>query len=218
MFEPKLPRRTCRDLFRHRAPADFRVARPGAFRDMSKFRQMDLYFHVDAPPAEVWRAYMRTSPLAIWPGAPCRLQALYLPSKKLAIDADRLEGAWKRFEKGMKVFVDMSALPPLPWPAMMVGLEIVRLDARRRVVEFRYLEGSPSWGAQVMEFTPERGGTRVLHRTWYRSYSAVVEKLYPWYHRLMIHRMHAAFARELAGRSKASSGRTSRSSRRASSG
>jgi len=196
-FAPPLPLLDCRRLFRLKDPAAFRVAQPDAFRDMSNFRTMDLRYRLTTTPAAAWRAYSGANPLAIFPAAPCRVEAVYVPSLSRTLDRDALATGWKRFERGMKVFVDMATLPVLPWPRMMVGLEIVRIDARAREVEFRYLEGSPSFGGQVIALAADRGATVITHRTWYRSYSALVEALYPCYHERMLDAMHAAFARQL---------------------
>lgn len=190
----------CRHHFARKAPAEHRVSRAADLRDPKRFKTMDLTFEVPAPVAAVWRLYLTANPLEIWNDLWGQIRAVHVPSKRRTLYPDDLATRWKRFEKGMKVFIDMAVVPLPRAPAMMVGLQIVRLDAARRTFEYRYLEGSPSYGKQVLSFKASRRDrevTIVTHRTWYRSHGAIVELLYPLYHDHMIRSMHRKVLAEL---------------------
>lgn len=180
----------------------FRIARPEAFADPAHFHHVAMRFSVRARPGRVFDDYRAINPLKIWSTARSWLVAVHVPSLRRTLDRTALASRWPGFERGMKVFLDMSALPVAITnrPAMMVGLEITRMDRARRIVEYRYLEGTPSYGRQVMTFRAsphDRGATEILHETWYRSYSRVIEAMYPYYHREMLCGMHEGFRREI---------------------
>lgn len=185
--------RPCRHHFALKPPADYRVSRPADLRDPTKFKTMDLTFEVPLPVAQVWRLYLTANPAVVWNDLWGQLRAIHVPSKKKTLWPDDIAKHWKRFERGMKVFIDMAMVPLPRAPAMMVGLQIVRLDPKTRTFEYRYLEGSPSYGKQVLSFKASKRDkqvTVVTHRTWYRSHGAFVELLYPLYHDHMIRSMH----------------------------
>lgn len=188
-------------------PADFQVARPGSFGDMSQFKVSELRYALDVPADEAWAQYMAISPLVIWSNTKAWLTAIYVPSKGRVLYREDLEAEpWGGFEEGMKIFVDAATLP-IPFvrnPAFMVALQILRVDPAARTVVFRYLEGTPSYGEQVIELAPtpgQPGSTTIRHDTWFRSYGRVIEALYPIFHRRLIHDMHARYRWEIeAGR------------------
>jgi hypothetical protein len=175
----------------------YAVARPSEFRDMSKFRTADANFVIRAPLADVWRVYATANPLSIWSGPRARVVAVHVPSTGVTLDRAALATGWRRFERGMNVFLDMAVLPValVNFPAVMVGLQIVRLDARAKVVEFRYLERSLCYGRQTLTFHTSGAVTTIAHRTWYRGVNALVESTYPFYHEMMLRGMHEAFRR-----------------------
>lgn len=202
IIEAALCVRPCCHFLRLKDPVHFRVARSSELRDLSTFNRSEAVYCVQGRPRQVWRGYTAADPLAIWSNSRSWLVAVYVPSRGRTLSREELARGWRGFERGMKLFLDMSVLPVAitNWPAMMVALEIVRLDRRRRVVEFQYLEGSPSFGRQVLEFrcrAGEPGVTEITHRTWYRSTSRLVEALYPYYHDRMLEVMHSGFQEEV---------------------
>jgi hypothetical protein len=191
-------------FFQLKSPGEFKVARPGSFADLSQFLRNDMRFTVGERVSTVWTGYRTINPLKIWSSNRAWLYAVYSPSLERTLYRKDLETTWPGFEKGMKVYIDMSSLPVAVThrPAMMVGLEITRMDASRHIVEYRYLEGSPSYGKQVLSFRQspnDPSSTEVLHETWYRSYGKVVEAMYPVYHRDMLKGMHGRFKQEIEG-------------------
>jgi hypothetical protein len=85
---------------------------------------------------------------------------------------------------------------------MMVGLKIVTIDDATHTVVFRYLEGTPSYGEQVMVFSRSADNpnvTEISHKTWYRAYGRVMETMYPTYHGMMIRGMHGRYRTIIEG-------------------
>jgi hypothetical protein len=190
--------------FKLKPPAAFRVARPGSFDDLSQFHKVDMRFTVGERLSKVWTGYRTINPLKIWSSTRSWLVAVHVPSLDRTLYRKDLATTWPGFERGMKVFIDMSSLPIAVSnkPAMMVGLEITRMDSSRHLVEYRYLEGTPSYGKQVLSFRQspnDASATEVLHETWYRSYGQLVESMYPLYHRHMLRDMHGSFKQEIEG-------------------
>lgn len=191
-------------FFERYDPADFDVARPGSFEDMSHFLVSELDYEVDADVATTFAGYMATNPLRVWSTRRARIVAAWSPSLGELLDREAMATRWPGFEEGMKVWVDMASMPVAVSnkPAIMVALKVVRLDPVEQVVVFRYMEGTPSYGEQVMRFTPVPGApnrTAISHDTWFRAYGSVMERLYPTYHRWMIDSMHAHFRTVIEG-------------------
>ena len=189
-------------FFRLKSPKNFEVARPASFNDMSTFKTIDMDFTVKKGLETVWSQYNTINPLKIWNNARSQIVAVYVPSKDRTLYREQLVEEWSGFEEGMKIFIDMSSLPVAVSnrPAMMVALMIVRLDPAERMVEFRYVEGTPSYGKQIIKFSRSESDpnvTEISHKTWFRSYGALVEQLYSMYHNMMIRGMHERFRWEI---------------------
>jgi len=192
----------CSYFFTLKNPRDFKIARPDSFGDLSQFKTIPLFYSVSRPVETTWKQYMSVNPLKIWSNHLAYVQAIYMPSKDRTLDRDALADQWTGFEEGMKVFVDMASLPVAVSnkPAMMVALQVTRIDPVHHTVEFKYLEGTPSYGRQLIQFEPapsDPSATAITHTTWFRSYSSVIEHLYPIYHHKMINSMHAHFKWEI---------------------
>ena len=169
---------------------------------MSHFKTSDLSYSIDADLQTVWDRYMVINPLKIWSNRRSRIVAAYAPSQDQTLNRDDMAQSWPGFEEGMKIFVDMSSLP---WavsnkPAIMVALKIVEIDPDAKRVVFRYLEGTPSYGEQVIQFSVSEDNpkaTAISHKTWFRPYGRLIERFYPIFHRKMINSMHDHYKREI---------------------
>lgn len=191
-------------FFERYAPEVFEVARPDSFGDMSHFIQNDLFYEVGASVEDTFAGYMATNPLRVWSTRRARIVAAWSPSLGETLDRDGIGARWPGFEEGMKIWVDMASLPVAVsnQPAIMVALRVMRIDPAAKLVVFRYMEGTPSYGEQRITFAPvpgEPGRTAITHRTWFRGYGQVIERLYPTYHRWMIDSMHAHFRTAIEG-------------------
>lgn len=185
-------------FFARYAPEVFQVARPESFEDMDQFLTSDLFYQVNADVETTFAGYMATNPLRVWSTRRARIVAAWSPSLGETLTREAMATGWPGFEEGMKIWVDMASLPVAisNKPAIMVALRVVRIDPVEKLVVFRYMEGTPSYGEQRITFTPvpgEPGRTAISHRTWFRGYGKVIERLYPTYHRWMIDSMHAHF-------------------------
>ena len=191
-------------FFERYGPADFDVARPGSFEDMDHFIQNDLFYQLDADVEAAFAGYMATNPLKVWSTNRARIVAAWSPSLGEVLDREGIGARWPGFEVGMKIWVDMASLPVAVSnkPAIMVALKVMRIDPAEKLVVFRYMEGTPSYGEQRITFRPvpgEPGRTAIDHITWFRAYGSVIERLYPTYHKWMIDSMHARFRTVIEG-------------------
>jgi hypothetical protein len=196
--------RSTKWFFERYAPTDFEVARPESFEDMSHFIQNDLFYEVDADVETTFAGYMATNPLQVWSTRRARIVAAWSPSLGETLDREGIGDRWPGFEEGMRVWVDMASnpVPITNKPAIMVALRVVRIDPEEKLVVFRYMEGTPSYGEQRISFRPhpeEPGRTAISHITWFRAYGKLIEKLYPRYHKWMIDSMHAHFRTAIEG-------------------
>lgn len=184
------------------APSEFDIARPETQNDPVTFKTSTLSYQVNAPIAEVFRAYVKTNPLKIWSQPRAMVRAVFIPSIGRTIQRSELATNWPGFEEGMDLFLDMAKLPyPLVnEPAMMIALRAVKIDDVNYTITFAYLNGSPSYGFQKVEFNVPhngRGGTLVQHHVWFRSYQKSIERLYPGYHRKMLWSAHRNYRKQI---------------------
>ncbi len=190
-------------FLKEKPAADFEVAMAEAFEDTDRgaFSYSVMRFELPESPGKAFSHYTKANPLQVWKNSRSRIHAVYMPSSGRVLTPKTMTENWGGFEVGMKLFIDMSALPiaVINKPAMMIGVEIVEIDPVKRVIVLAYLEGTPSYGFQRMHFieAPERGGTVIVHESWFQSYKKPVEKLYPYYHRKMLKSMHRRFRKSL---------------------
>lgn len=73
-----------------------------------------------------------------------------------------------------------------------VAFEIINIDQVRRIVEFSYIENNKSRGKQTLQFFDDgSGGTRIVHRSLFKSESKLRDKLlYPYFHKKFIREFH----------------------------
>lgn len=200
--KPKL--RPTQGHFRDRSPAEFRLASPQALGDLESFKTSTFIAEVDAPRETVFESYLKANPMSIWNQPLVRVRAIYVPSQNRTLYRSELKSGWTGIEQGMKIFLDMTTLPLIPvnQPAVMVGIEIAKIDHHRKVVDFVYLEGSPPYGRQRIEFHSsgqDESRTVVRHDAWFLSHHRVVERVYPIYHELMLSSLHRKHRRLIEG-------------------
>ena len=78
---------------------------------------------------------------------------------------------------------------------MAVGVEITRVDASAKIIEFTYLSGGNTRGRQRMSFREHAGETLIQHETWFRCERRLRAWLYPAGHARTVRAFHANVAR-----------------------
>lgn len=100
------------------------------------------------------------------------------------------------FHVGMQCYAWLDLLGP----RLVVGFEVLRLDAHRHEMEISYLDGGLFRGTQVIAFRAVAGGTEVEHLSYYHSGHWWLDRwLYPWIHHRIVAEHHRQMQAELAG-------------------
>lgn len=146
-------------------------------------------YRIAASPSAVFRAYTQAGPSVLFPRTHLRFRRAYLPGEPEPI----LEGeAWPGLVEGMKIFADL-VLRPLRW-GIMVPVVVSRVDARRRVLQYDYLEGAITRGFNRVTLAPSGDTTVVEHLSRFdgtsRLASATFPLLYDRFHVGFVDRMH----------------------------
>jgi hypothetical protein len=137
----------------------------------------------------VWTAYTRSDPRAGWDGGGIAYAFAYSrPDDALYL---RTSDGAPPHRVGTGFFLDLRVFGS----AMAVGVEITRVDADAKIIEFTYLAGGNTRGKQRMSFRRVDGQTMIRHETWFRCAGRIRGWLYPAGHTRTITAFHRNVAR-----------------------
>ncbi len=141
-------------------------------------------YRVAAPASAVFDAYTQAGPSVLFPRTHLRFRRAYLPGESEPIlDGD----VWPGLVEGMKIFADL-VLRPLQW-GIMVPVVVSRVDPRRRVLQYDYLEGAITRGFNRVSLTPCDDATIVDHLCRFDGTSVLARATFP----LLYNRFHVGF-------------------------
>lgn len=153
-------------------------------------------YEIAAPLARVFEAYVSAPPAEVWPADRIAFRCAFAPGSSTRIGPD---DPWPGLAVGTKLFADLAVLPGRSLLAIMVGVEVTRVEPLREI-RYDYLEGAVTRGWNAMLFTPvSHGVTRVDHVSHYRGTSALDRLLMP----LLQPVLHVGFVDALHARMKA---------------
>ena len=90
--------------------------------------------------------------------------------------------------EGMQLFCLLNLAGPLG----VVGMEVLKIDEDKKVIELAYIEGGIYRGLQRMEFIEQiNGHTRVIHTSYYKA-EGLLGKLIPYayFHKKTVGEFH----------------------------
>ena len=158
----------------------------------STFSYHDMAIEHDAPLDAVWTAYTSSDPRAGWNGEGITYGFAYSRSE-LALYLRASDGVPPQRE-GTGFFLDIRVFGF----EMAAGLEITRIDAAAKIVEFTYLAGGNTRGKQRMTFRDAGNNTVIQHETWFRCERRIRAWLYPAGHARTVRAFHRNVARSSA--------------------
>src|SRR5438105_4986413 len=108
-------------------------------------------------PEQVWRALTKVDPARVWHSSFIQFQ--------YAVDAagEKIRPSfWPGLEPGQKLFIDLKGVPPTGIVKVGLGLQITRVDPKKREIRFEYIDPSPSVGEQRIKLEADgHGGTKI---------------------------------------------------------
>ncbi|NVB38560.1 hypothetical protein G6O69_12025 [Pseudenhygromyxa sp. WMMC2535] len=156
----------------------------------SAFDYHDMSVEHGAPLDVVWTAYTSTDPRAGWDGDGIAYAFAYSRATK-ALYLRASDGVPPQ-QEGTGFYLDLKVFGLFE---MAVGVEISRVDALAKVIEFTYLAGGNTRGRQRMSFREVGGETVIRHETWFRCEGRIRGWLYPAGHARTVAAFHGNVAR-----------------------
>lgn len=155
----------------------------------SAFSYHEMAVKHDAPLGPVWTAYTSSDPRAGWDGDGIAYAFAYSRAKG-ALYLRASDGVPPQ-QQGTGFYLDLQVFGF----EMAVGLELTRVDAPAKIIEFTYLAGGNTRGKQRMSFREVSGKTIIHHETWFRCERRIRAWLYPAGHTRTIRAFHGNVAR-----------------------
>lgn len=155
----------------------------------STFRYHDMRVRYGASLDAVWTAYTCSDPCRGWDGGGITYAFAY--SRDTGAIYPRGSDIAVPQQEGTGFYLDLKVFGF----EMAVGVELTRIDAAARSIEFTYLAGGNTRGKQRMSFAELRGETVIRHETWYRCAQRIRGWLYPAGHARTVSAFHQNIAR-----------------------
>jgi hypothetical protein len=136
----------------------------------------------------VWDAYCSTRMAESWNGKKISFGLLLSKWTDLIMYCN--DHNYAALDTGQVFFVNLKMLKGVY--NLAVGFEIIDIDRLNHTIQFSYIKGGKSEGAQTIHFFPtDEGFTRLVHVSEFRSSSQFRDKrLYPHFHKKLIYEFH----------------------------
>lgn len=156
--------------------------------DESDFNIMEEKFYLRFKLPEVWGCYRHANAATIWNGESIEFGLLIIKCSNSVLYPNK--SSFPEIDTGQVYFLNlrlMTGLLNLP-----VAFEIINIDEKRKIIEFSYIENNTSQGKQTIQFFDNGdGGTRIIHRSYFKSESQFRDNLlYPYFHKKFVNDFH----------------------------
>lgn len=175
---------------------DFSLIRPSWKKDVveSDFRIHEKTFRIKYGNAYVWNNYRHANSVEMWNGRSVRF-GLLISKKSNTVTYSRNDFS-PEIDTGQVYFLGLKFLKGLM--NMPVAFEITSINQEDQIIEFSYLENNKSHGKQTIHIIDGGNGqTSIIHRTYFRSNSAIRDDLYPFFHKKFIREFHRNMTRSI---------------------
>jgi hypothetical protein len=162
-----------------------------------EFNHLEHIFRVDLNVNEVWQAYKNSSMAKAWNSRRVSFGVLFnkwSDSILYTNEDDYSQGV----DTGQVFFLNLKIFSGIY--NLAVGMEIIEVDSVRNEIQFSYLQGGKSEGAQTIRLIEESGGkTKIIHTSSFRSESHFRDRrLYPFFHDKLITEFHENILKDLS--------------------
>jgi hypothetical protein len=154
----------------------------------SDFKFVERTFYLKYKLQDVWNFYRHINLAEVWKRHSVRF-GLMISKRSNSVSYGN-DFQMPEIDTGQVYFFDVRVLKGLfNIPA---AFEITSIDPINEMVEFSYLDGNKSLGKQTIQFFDNgKEGTRIVHRSYFKSESAFRDNLlYPPFHTKFIRQFH----------------------------
>lgn len=157
--------------------------------DLDSFSKVEHTFQVNSDIETVWKAYKSSSMAEAWNTKNVSFGVLFHKWDDMVLynsDVDYSAGV----DTGQVFFLNLKILKGIY--NLAVGMEIVEVDSVNNEIQFSYIKGGKSEGAQTIKFVAlEDGTTQIIHSSAFRSSSHFRDRrIYPFFHQRLIIEFH----------------------------
>lgn len=160
--------------------------RPGDPLSCYHFHEKE--YQLDLPREQLWKYYLKANPSVAWEGDLLSFGLMVSKKdQKVMYPGEPYQG----ITEGQVLFVSVKVIGGLL--ELPLAHEIVDVNHERFYLEVSYIKGGKSAGKQRITFYKNKdGSTKINHSTYYRSASALRDKLvYPYFHTQAIDSYHS---------------------------
>jgi hypothetical protein len=134
---------------------------------------------------EVWHLYTQRKPHEMWAGELVKFLFAYSKPNQTPIYHDDSDAPV--IHEGMQLFCLLN----LAGPVGVVGMEVLRIDDEKRLIELAYIEGGIYRGVQFMEFVAQGEKTQIIHTSYYKSETLLGRLIpYTYFHQKTVREFH----------------------------
>jgi hypothetical protein len=144
---------------------------------------------------DVWSCYRHSNPVKSWNTHFIRVGLVITKCSNSVTYINNC--TYPEIDTGQVVFLDLKLIKGLF--NVPLAFEITHIDPFNKILEFSYIEGNTTQGRQTVQFFDNGDGrTRIVHRSYFKSYSPFRDKfLYPHFHSKFIKEFHRNMKHEL---------------------
>jgi hypothetical protein len=166
--------------------------------DESNFNVIEKTFLLDYGLSDSWEFYRHANTLKIWNGRSVEFGLLLSKGTNSVINMTN--SSFHEIDTGDIYFLNLKLIKGLL--NVEVAFEIIAIDPIHRVMEFSYIADNKSLGKQSIQFFDDgSGGTRIVHRSYFKSNSNIRDKLfYPHFHKKFIREFHQTMGKLIKNR------------------
>ncbi len=162
--------------------------------DSNHYNYHSKTFFIKTNIKDVWYWYINANPIKAWSGR--LIDFGVLVSKNTGAMLYKSKGVFSVLETGQVYFLNLKLLKGIC--NLPVAFEIIKVDEKRKVIEFSYIDCNVSKGKQVIQFIDQPDGTtQIIHTSYFKSDSAVRDGIYPFYHKRIIKDFHRNMRKKL---------------------
>jgi hypothetical protein len=160
---------------------------------ISGFKVIESVFNLKSGLSNVWESYKHADPAKTWNGHLFKLGLVILKSTNSVVYTSNYIlpeiGIGQVYFLNLKLMKGLFHVP--------VAFEIINIDNNNHLMEISYIDNNKSHGKQTIQFLDNgTGGTRNVHRTYFKSESKFRDNfLYPYFHKIFIREYHRKMRR-----------------------
>jgi len=163
--------------------------------DPSQYRLNHMVFEIEQPLENVWNAYLSSDPKESWSGKNIQFDFAYSKRDQKVFYRD---GVVPNAHEGLGVFILLKILRV---GKISAAMEISKVNAETKTIDYTYLLKNTSNGRQTIQLTDlGNGKTRLDHTTYFTSGKRWRDAIYPVIHEALIEELHENVMGEIHAR------------------